>query len=246
LIRSVVERVAPNALEPVGGNRFHLRVVLAAFMVAFAVAASAQTPKPPELSLRFSVFSAKPIEGLTYVPRANAAPAKLVFYPTARSPRGEYRGANPIRFLDASGAVVAEATVPPEIHDALLLVSAIEPAPASGLKYRVAVLDDGAAQHTAGGLAVVNLSGLALSGTIDGKPATLKDGLNPTLSVGRTAKIALHTTLKGRTYQAYAENLTLKKNERALLILFPPFYKGSLEVQSRMLVDEPPAVTVPR
>lgn len=215
-------------------------------LIAFASAVFAQTPKPPELSLRFTVFSAKPVEGLTYLPRANVAPAKLVFYPTARSPRYEYRGGNPVRFTDASGAVVAEATVPPELRDVLLLVSPIEPAPASGVKFRVAVLDDGPAHHAAGGLAIINFSGLALSGTIDGKPATLKDGLNPTLAVGRAAKIALHTTLKGRTYQSYVENLTLKKNERGLLILFPPFYKGSLEVQSRLLIDEPPTATVPR
>ena len=228
----MVERVAPNAL--------------AGFVLALTASALAQTPKPPELTLHFTVFSAKPIEGLTYVPRANAAPAKLVFYPTAHSPRYEYRGANPIRFTDASGAVVAEATVPPEIHDALLLVSAIDPVPPAGVKYRVAVLDDGAAQHTAGGLAVINLSGLALSGTIDGKPVTLKDGLNPTLAVGRTAKIALNTVFKGRTFPSYSGDLKLKKNERALLILFPPFNKGSLEVQSRMLLDEPPTATVPR
>jgi len=36
----------------------------------------------------------------------------------------------------------------------------------------------------------------------------------------------------------------LKKNERALLLIFPPFYKGSFEVQTRLLVERtarPPA-----
>jgi hypothetical protein len=31
----------------------------------------------------------------------------------------------------------------------------------------------------------------------------------------------------------------LGPRQRALLILFPPFYAGSLEVQSRLLIDEP-------
>ena len=191
----------------------------------------------------FTVFSSKPIAGLGYTPRPGIVTAKLVFYPTARSQRYEYRGAMPLRFTDGgSGAVVAEAAVPADMREALLLFAAIEPVPATGLKYRVAVLDDSAAHNTTGGLAIINFSGLELSGKIDGKDVTLKDGLNPAQAVGRTAKIALHTTLKGRTFQSYAENLTLKKNERALLILFPPFYKGSLEVQSRMLVDEPPAM----
>ena len=40
--------------------------------------------------------------------------------------------------------------------------------------------------------------------------------------------------------------VALERNERALLILFPPFYKGSLEVQSRLLVDQPPGTAAPK
>ena len=189
------------------------------------------------------------------MPSVRAAPQKLVFYPTARSPRYEFRGVMPLRFADATGAVVAEATVPPEMHDVLLLFAAVEtpstaaPAkeggPPGGLRYQISVLDDGAARHGSGGLAVINLSGLALSGKVDGKDVTLKAGLNPTLPIGRSAKILLRTTFKARSYQSYADTVELKKSERALLILFPPFYKGSLEVQSRLLVDEPPAPPAP-
>ncbi len=212
-------------------------------IACFALVASAfaQTPRTAEQPLRFTVFSIKTLTGLAYTPKPGVPPVTLKFFPTARSPRYEYRGPMPMHFINAAASgIVAEATVPPEIHDALLLISPIEPAPSTGVKYRVAVLDDSAVKHVAGGLAVINFSGLALSGKIDGKDVTLVDGLNPVQAVGRSAKIALHTTFKGRTYQSYAENLTLKKNERALLIFFPPFYKGSLEVQSRLLIDEPP------
>lgn len=216
-------------------------------LLALATALLAQAPRTAEQPLHFTVFSSKALTGLAYTPKPGVPPVTMKFFPTARSPRYEYRGSMPLRFIDAAASgIVAEATVPPEIREALLLVSPIEPAPATGVKYRVAVLDDSALKNSAGGLVVINLSGLALAGKIDGKDVELKDGLNAPQAVGRTAKIALHATLKGRTYQAYAENLTLKKSERALLILFPPFYKGSLEVQSRMLVDEPPAATVPR
>ena len=253
LVRSVVERVAPNALEPVGGNRFHLRSAFALF--AFVSAAFAQTSRTSEQPLRFAVFSSKPIANFSFAPRAAAAPQKIVFYPTARSPRYEFRGAMPLRFVDsATNSVVAEATIPPEIRDALLLFTAIAPVPAdstgsrqaSGLRYQVAVLDDGVARHAAGGLAIINLSGLALAGTVGNQAVTLTAGLNPTLTVGRAAKIAFRTTLKNRSYQSYADTLQRSGKERALLILFPPFYKGSFEVQSRLLVDEPPAPAVNR
>jgi hypothetical protein len=51
----------------------------------------------------------------------------------------------------------------------------------------------------------------------------------------------LSTVFSQRTYQSYAGTARLGRNERALLILFPPFYPGALEVQSRLLVDQPPA-----
>jgi hypothetical protein len=149
----------------------------------------------------------------------------------------------PLRFVDASGTVVAEASIPATLRDALLLFTPTEATAgaAGGLRYQIAVLDDGATRHGAGGLAIINLSGLNLSGSVNTERITLKPGLNPTLSVGRTAKVAFTTTAKSKTYQSYTSTVTLGRNERALLILFPPFYKGAFEVQSRLLTDQPPA-----
>jgi hypothetical protein len=216
-------------------------VILAAASIASA-AGNAQTPATV---VRFTVFSAKPISDLAYVPRGNAAPQKLAFYSTARSPGYEYRGPMPLRFFGAtSGELVAEANIPPEIRHALLLFLPVESEPVAGspaLRYRVAVLDDGASRHGPGGLAIINLSGLVLGGAIGKEKITLKAGLNPTLPVGRSAQITLSTVVKNRTYQSYAATITLDRNQRALLILFPPFYKGGLEVQSRLLLDQPPA-----
>lgn len=210
------------------------------------VAAPIVSAQPAIQSVRFAVFSVRPIADIAFVPRAAAALQKTVFYPTARSPRYEYRGTMPLRFVDATtGAVVAEAVIPPEIREPLLLFAPIEGAPAAaGLRYRISVLDDSAARQGPGGLAIINLSGLALSGTVNKETVTLKPGLNPTLMIGRTAKVTLRTTLKNRAYQSYAGAVQLARNERALLILFPPFYKGSLEVQSRLLVDAPGAAAV--
>lgn len=216
------------------------------FLIGWAGLAAAVPPAVPAQApvagqaVRFTVFAAQPIKDVAFAPRAKATPQTVQFYPTARSPRYEYRGAMPLRFVDATtGAVVAEATIPPGLRDPLLLFSPIESAAAGGMRYQIAVLDDGAARHGAGGLAIINLSGLALSGTVNAEKITLQAGLNPTLPVGRAAKIALSTVFKGRTYHAYTATATLGRNERALLILFPPFYKGALEVQSRLLVDQP-------
>lgn len=220
--------------------------LLCGFWFCGAASASAQPVIP---SVRFSVFSPKPIKDVGFAPRAGVAPQPLSFAPTARSPRYEYRGAMPLRFVDvSSGVVVAEAAIPAGVRDALLLFSPIETAAGAAgkgtLRYQVAVLDDSASRLAPGSLSIINLSGLSLSGTVNKEKVTLQPGLNVPLTVGQAAKIALSTTFKGRSYQSYAGTASLGRNDRALLILFPPFYAGSLEVQSRLLIDPPPGTAV--
>jgi hypothetical protein len=213
------------------------------FLLAVGAAGFAQgAAAPVSAAVRFTVFAAQPVKGLTFVPRANAAPQELAFQPTARSARYEYRGTMPLRFVEAgTGTVVAEATIPAGMRDALLLFLPITSGGAKGsLRYQVAVLDDGAGRHAPGGLAILNLSGLALSGTVGAEKVTLQAGLNPTLPIGRTTAVSFSTVFKNRSYRSYVGTVTLGRNERALLILFPPFYAGGLEVQSRLLLDQPP------
>jgi hypothetical protein len=212
--------------------------------LALGAVAWAQTPAAP--AVRFTVFAPKPVHEVGYMPRSGAPLQTMTFQPTSRSPRYEYRGTMPLRFVDAvSGAIVAEANIPPGLRDALLLFTPVGPAagkePKSGLRYHVAVLDDSFERHGSGGLAIVNLSGLALVGTVNKGIVTLKAGLNPTLEVGRNATIALRTTVNQRSYPAFSAKLGLTPRQRALLLLFPPFNPGSVEVQSRMLIDEPAA-----
>ncbi len=228
---------------PFAGARSHGIAIAFSLIALFEAAGSfAQSPSAAQQSVRFSVFAARPVADVSFTPRADAAAQKLAFYPTARSPRYEYRGAMPLRFFDDGGNAIAEAVIPPEIREALLLFLPIEGgAAASGLRYRVAVLDDSVARHRPGGLAIINLSGLPLSGTVNRDKVALKPGLNPTIAVGRSTRVMLRTDFKGKSYQSYTGSIELTARQRALLILFPPFYKGSLEVQSRMLLDDPAA-----
>ena len=94
-------------------------------------------------------------------PGAGAPAVKLAFYPTARSPRYDYRGPMPLRFVDSeTGAVVAEATIPIGLNDALLLFSsaAATDVGAGKLRYQISVLDDGAARHGSGPSARKNVA----------------------------------------------------------------------------------------
>ena len=195
---------------------------------------------PGQISVRFTVFSARPIEGLGYISTTGTT-LPLRFNPVSRSTRHTYSGPPPLRFVNiATGAVVAEAAVPPEIREPLLLFTALSAAGPRGLRYQVAVIDDSATRLGAGHLAILNLSGLKLAGTLGQTELTVGEGLNQPVPFTRSAKLTLYALTRGTRVQSYSELITPPKTSRLLLILLPPARKGALEVQSRALVDEPP------
>lgn len=221
-------------------NGFHrLRRLLVAASLFLTCASAEGRPSDEFVPIRFTVFSARPIAGLSFVPGTDADLEELEFFPTARSPRYEYRGPAPLVFLGSDGRVAAEARIPEGMNDVLLLfIPAGGPAGAQSLLYRIAVIDDTAVRHGAGGFVIIDLSELPLSGTVNRRPVTLRPGLNSVIPVGTDVRVVLRTEFRGRSYQAYAHAFELGPGERALLILFPPYYLGSLEVQSRLLRDE--------
>lgn len=231
-------------------RREALRALLLGAGVAALPVASRSATATGGAGVRFSVFAARPIADLAYTARAGTAPVKLQFYPTARSPRYEYRGQMPLRFVDATSmAVVAEATLPADLREALLLFSPRETAgsgasaaapKAPALRYQVSVLDDSSARHPSGAVSILNLSGFTFNGAMAKRAIAVEAGLGPTIPIGATATpISLSTTIKGRTYTAYRSTIQLKGRQRALLVLLPPFNPGGVEVQSRLLLDEP-------
>lgn len=200
-------------------------------------------------ALRFTVFALRPIEGLGYI-TATGAVQPIAFSSLGRSPRYTYVGPGPMKFLDATTKeVVAEAVVPAEIREPLFLF--LDP-PANNprkLRHQVAVLDDSVAKLGPGQLAILNLSSLKLTGTLDKTDLALESGLNAPVPVKSGAKLTLFTTARGSRVQSYANVLKPSKTGRLLLILFPPASKGALEVQARFLAEEPPSpappITVP-
>ncbi len=233
-------------------------ILFRSFTVAALVAAlggiperatAAETSAEPEVNVHFTVFSAVAISGLGFRAKPDAAPTSVAFYPTARSPRYAYTGTNPLQFLSiptttADGAVseakvMAEVTFAPTIREAFLLFESMMPAAKDGMRYRVYVLDDSAVRQAPGMLTLVNLSGLPLNGSAGRSFVNLRDTLVAPFTIGRSAKVELRVPYAGRSYPAYTDTIELESGERALLILFPPFRAGSLEVQSRLLIDKP-------
>ncbi len=191
------------------------------------------------MTLRFTVFSPRPLGEAAYVAAPGQAPTRLRFYPLARSPRYDYRGPAPLRFIaPRDRALLAEAEIPAGVAHALIVLLPEEKADGP---WRTIVLDDGEMRFRAGQLVLVNLSGLELEGTLNERPLKPQPGPNSALPVPRTSQLVLRTVSRGASYQALATDLNLAEGERALLLLLPPLRSGTFAVQHRLLVDRPAA-----
>ena len=222
-------------------RRAHGRRGWLAAAVAWACAWSAGALRgaSPAVTLRFTVFSPRPLGEAAYVAAPGQAPTRLRFYPLARSPRYDYRGPAPLRFIaPRDRALLAEAEIPAGVAHALIVLLPEEKADGP---WRTIVLDDGEMRFRAGQLVLVNLSGLELEGTLNERPLKPQPGPNSALPVPRTSQLVLRTVSRGASYQALATDLNLAEGERALLLILPPLRAGTFAVQHRLLVDRPAA-----
>ncbi len=198
----------------------------------------AGSPATP-LTLRFTVFSPRPPGAAAFVAAPGQPPTRLRFYPLARSPRYEYRGPATLRFIAPQDrAPLAEAELPAGVANALIVLLP-EEKPAG--RWRTIVLEDGETRFRAGQWVLVNLSGLELEGTLNGRPLKPGPGPNRAEAVPRAGQLVLRTRSREATYQALSTEWNLAEGERALLLLLPPLRAGTFAVQHRLLVDRPAA-----
>ncbi len=202
----------------------------------------------PVQQVEFSVYCMQRIEGLKFT-NAEGRTKALRFYSSSRSPKYQYRGTSPIKIFRervVSGALqptaieripVAEAQILPSARQ-LLLVFIADPRPA-GLQYIVYSFDDSLANLPAGYVAIFNLSGFTLHGSIGSRPVLLKAG--PSISYplrGDFTDLRFGTYFGDRFRQTYLSPVILTDNQRAILFFYPPYLKGSPEIQPRLLIQD--------
>lgn len=224
--------------ESIVANRL---ITLSGLMLALGLSAALGATEPAPLpTVHFSVFSLRPIPGLAFLPGGEHAPEPIELYPTARSSLASYRGPMPVRLVSTiTGAALAEVWIPSTITRALIVLAPDRGA-ASGGPWVPFVVDDDLPLSRAVRFTLLNLSGLSLRGRINAQAFAIRAGLNPIPGVSGHIRLELRAALKDRDYHSYGDALTIAAAERALLILFPPYYRGSLEVQARMLREETP------
>ena len=186
----------------------------------------------------FTVFSPEPLTGLSYRPRPDRAPEPLVFYPTARSPDYAYAGPSRLELLVGQDAKHAgEVVLPKGVHRLLLIVTP-RPGPNGARRLHVTWVSDGSASHPAGTLRLINDSGIRLTGLLGQRSVSMESGADRLIPAESGTDINLRAQVKGRSYQACSLAIRVPPAERALLLLLPPYQRGAVEVQWRLLVDK--------
>ena len=194
----------------------------------------------PAGPLRFTVWAFSPPSLALAVDMGEGGRLPLQFHPTMRSPVYEYAGASRLRFMDAeTGEAVAEADIPTE-WQRVLLIFAPTPGSVARWRYQILVVDDSAEGLPKGTIRVLNRSGWTLRGAVNGQAREFPPGLSPALASSGAVDLQLRAVLRGRWWQSHASQFELGAEQRALLVVLPPYYPGSPEVQVRRLVDSPP------
>ena len=202
----------------------------------------------PISQVEFSVFCLQRLNGLKFI-NTEGQIETLRFFSSSRSPKYIYRGTSPIKIFrerPAVGAIqptdlqripVAEARIPSSARK-LLLVFLAAPG-ATGLQYTVYPFDDSLANLPANHIAIFNLSGFTLHGSIGDRHVLLKAG--PSISYplrGDIIELRFGTYFGDRFRQTYFSPIILTNNQRAILFFYPPYLKGSPEVQPRLLIQD--------
>lgn len=211
-------------------------------------------PEAKVRTINFSVYAAKmPTEPIHFLTKPLGNAQTVTLYSAQRSPDYRWTGSGPIQLFsesriadmvegEVSRRIVAEVLVPDDMIQVLIILfpnpafTTNESAPA----YLAYVFNDSPENLPAGRMVFLNASGMEFVGKINNSVVTVQRGLNPPLQVGSAVKIDLRVKYRERYYQSYSSTLRLPENERMMLLILPPYYEGSLEVQARVLSSAAP------
>ena len=193
----------------------------------------------PAVGIEFSVYAQERLRNIGFE-STDGAYHEVTLYSGSRSDRFRVRG-GVLRFTQGGAedrriavAEVDATLLPPEGLIVFVPTGSTRRSEKASRRFDFHVVDDSVRQCPVGHLRVLNLSGFDLEGRLGDVSFGLAAGaVSPAAKVGAGLRVEIFAR-KGRT-AFYEPDLSLEENERGLLILFPPFLSGSIEVQPRLL-----------
>lgn len=235
------------------------RVAAVSFAILFFGPANggallAQEEEEPIINVDFSVYSLSRLEGIKFVNGDRDGAIPVSFYSSSRSEAYTYSGPSPIIFFteepaptaDSAEAVrrikVAEIDIPVPRGEFLFIFFPDDTQDKES--YRIFPLDDSTRAHPYGSIRLFNATPYTLEGVLGSERIRLRPGPGEFYRMrGNSVSLGLGFQHDGKFHQSFNSPLHLDDDSRGLMMLFPPFVKGSAILQTRFLrqarADEP-------
>ena len=180
---------------------------------------------------------------------------RIGFRTSGRSLKYEYKGPLPLTFFEetktptpdnpdnVTRTVVAQISPPTDKSDLLFLFSRNPSENDSGLQYSIDWIDTNIRAVPSGHITIFNTLPIEFEGGIqqsknDANPVLIKTkpGINPPIDIEPKAKVilALNSNTDG-LLRAYEDTVHCGRDERILLVIFPPRFPGSYQVGSKII-----------
>jgi hypothetical protein len=174
----------------------------------------------------------------------------LKFYSSVRSEEYQYEGVNPIIFFKETPAPTAD---DPNAIQRTKVAEVNIPAPGGKFlfiffpdkssdkeTYNVYPLDDSTQALPYGSIRLFNATQFTLEGVLGRERINLKPGPSESYRVnGNKVSLGLGFRYDGEFHQSFNSPLELNKGARGLMMIFPPWVKGSAIVQTRFIKENP-------
>jgi len=203
------------------------------------------------VDIQFRVFALNTINGLCFQPALKAVAREIVFFSSERSSAYRYKGGASLAFYEGTGSSspipgptgeitsppVALAMLPPGVKQVMLLFFPKRQPAADGLKYDVVVIEDSLEKVPLGMAVTLNASGQNYEGRVGTVPIQIPPGQGVPFKVVGRVHTQLAARVNGQAFRAATFDLKLNAQQRAWVLLFPPYAIGEFQPQIRVLYE---------
>jgi len=223
-----------------------------------SVVVQGQAVPPSEVTVQFTVFSRKRLDGLCYLPTKLAQPVSLQFFTQNKSECYRYMGSAEVAFYAAEdwarysqaevAAVphvkplprpIAVAMLPSGMREALLLFIPVPETQTDGIKFLVLPVDDDPVRFPSGHIAVINATGRPYMGQVGRNVLDLPQGVGGNFAATGPVDFRLACLDGGQWVAAGHHFFNVGPTARVRLVLFPATAPTGVGPVIRALVDEP-------
>ncbi len=229
-------------------RRAHWPLCLLGILAVSLLNAQNGAEEQPIIKADFTVYSLERLSGLNYLQGDRVTGTAINFFSSSRSPVYEYEGVNPIVFfteeadptaVDTGGIrrrAVAQVNLP--MPGGRYLFIFFRDTRTDGEEYLVYPLPDSTRDLPFGTIRFFNATPFTLEGLVGGDRVQFTPGPSQHFRVsGGKLSVALGFSHEGKFHRSFNSPLDLESDARGLLMIFPPFVKGSAILQTRYLRD---------